>query len=234
MTRLTITLLTLLLLDPTPAQAQVNEQDALAHDNTIDGPDRVSLNAKIAFVSLFGDDGKPGIYVINPDGSNATRLASGGGPIWSPDGTKIAFVSPGDGSNAEIYVINADGSSLTNLTNHPATEGAPSWSPDGTKIAFVEVLQSDLTISVMNADGSNQTRLGGQFVFTMDEQFRNQLRLTWSPDGSTLAFTGCEDIMDPRSNWDIYSVDLDGKLAQLTSNAGMHMYVNPVWSPLLK
>ena len=57
---------------------------------------------------------------MNPDGSGQTRLTSqiGGGtePVWSPNGTRIAFWDV-RGGNDEIMVINADGTGETNLTN---------------------------------------------------------------------------------------------------------------------
>ena len=52
-------------------------------------------NGKIAFVRA--EDGKEQIYVMNPDGSNQTRITDDSSynadPAWSPDGTKIAFAS---------------------------------------------------------------------------------------------------------------------------------------------
>ena len=51
-------------------------------------------------------------------------------PVWSPDGTQIAFQSNRDG-NAEIYVMNRDGSNIRRLTNNPAIDTTPTWSPTG-------------------------------------------------------------------------------------------------------
>lgn len=93
---------------------------------------------KIAFVP-YRVDGNCDIYVINADGSNQTRLADnvmmmiGLVPAWvelawSPDGTKIAFVSSRDG-NDEIYVMNAAGSNQIRLTNNTVDDLAPIWSP---------------------------------------------------------------------------------------------------------
>jgi dipeptidyl aminopeptidase/acylaminoacyl peptidase len=110
------------------------------------------------------------IYTMNPDGSNQTPLtnnsANSSDPAFSPDGTGIAFTRGGD-----IYVMNAAPESATNqpqrLTDVPESDSEPSWSPDGTKIAFMSnrdgrVDSNGFTVSeiyVMNADGSNQTRL---------------------------------------------------------------------------
>jgi Tol biopolymer transport system component len=52
------------------------------------------------------------------------------GPAWSPDSTRIAFVSDHDGNN-EIYVMNADCSDETNLTNHLADDSGPTWTDEG-------------------------------------------------------------------------------------------------------
>jgi len=58
---------------------------------------------------------------MDGDGSGLTNLtnnpAGDGQPVWSPDGSKILFVSDRDG-NDEIYVMKADGSDPTNLTDN--------------------------------------------------------------------------------------------------------------------
>ena len=69
---------------------------------------------------------------MNADGSGLQNLTNNPGedrgPVWSPDGTKIALVSARDG-NSEIYVMNADGSGLQNLTNNPGYDDGPAWRP---------------------------------------------------------------------------------------------------------
>lgn len=72
------------------------------------------------------------VYVMNSDGSNQVNLsnnpASDFQADWSPDGSKIAFVSNRDG-NKEIYIMNPDGSNQENLTNHPSNDFSPAWKP---------------------------------------------------------------------------------------------------------
>jgi TolB protein len=93
-------------------------------------------------------------------------------PVFSPDGTRMAFMSGRDG-NPEIYVANVDGSNLRRVTNHPAGDTTPTWSPSGAQIAFVSDRTGQPQIYVMGADGSNLRRL------TMDESWAD--RPTWSP-----------------------------------------------------
>jgi TolB protein len=66
-------------------------------------------------------DGDIEVYVMDADGKNAARLTNSPGfdgyPSWSPDGSKIAFISGRD-DNAEIYLMNSDGSDQTNLTSN--------------------------------------------------------------------------------------------------------------------
>ena len=110
-------------------------------------------------------DGNIEIYVMYADGSNQVNLTNNTAfdsePAWSPDGSKIAFVSvvsERDG-NIEIYVMDADGSNQVNLTNNVASDDNIAWSPDGSKIAFLSSRDGNGEIYVMEADGSNQVRL---------------------------------------------------------------------------
>jgi len=169
---------------------------------------------KIVFVS--DRDGNREIYTMNADGTNQTRLTfnSGfeGGPRWSPDGTKIVFVSDRDGGGTlRIYVMNADGSNPTLLTPNSFGVGDfdPSWSPDGSKIVFgFTATTSPPTphiygIAMMNADGSNSTLVVGSGA--PNAAFDNPI---FSQDGSKIIFSHKQPTIFTPSN--IFSVNPDG------------------------
>jgi Tol biopolymer transport system component len=93
----------------------------------------------LAFEHAPGETLTPGvepqekdIYAMRPDGSDVRRLTDSPGldegPVWSPDGTKIAFSSARDGQQ-EIYVMNADGSDQRRLTSNPSRDESPDWQP---------------------------------------------------------------------------------------------------------
>lgn len=135
-------------------------------------------NGKIVF-----SDGWGRINSIKADGSERLTLTTtftNAAPVWSPDGTKIVFLSFRDG-NGEIYIMNPDGSRQIRLTNNPASDNWPAWSPDGTKIAFTSDRDGNYEIYVMNADGSGQTRLTNNPMTDYSP--------SWSPDGTKIAFT---------------------------------------------
>jgi len=92
-------------------------------------------------------------------------------PVFSPDGTKIAFTSSRDG-NEEIYVMNTDGSNVRRLTNHPEIDVTPTWSPTGNQIAWTSNRSGTPNIWIMNADGSGVQQI------TRDGWAD---RATWSP-----------------------------------------------------
>jgi Tol biopolymer transport system component len=168
------------------------------------------------------------LFTVRPDGSGNARVPIDGlpddanHPVWSPDGTQIAFdmsspgPSPEEGGNLDVYVVDADGSDLTRLTTEDGWDYQPVWSPDGSQIAFVRSRPSE-DIWVMDADGTNPARLtdGGSF----------DLSPSWSPDGTHLAF-----VSNRSRSPEIYTMDADGtNVTRLTHNAAYEGSV--AWSP---
>src|ERR1051326_1402505 len=141
-------------------------------------PAGVRYNGKIVFSSDRHNKALS-IWSINPDGSSPTRLTDDkdrtaklpnfvsvydSSPVWSPDGTEIAFISNRNYLFG-LYVMNADGSNARLLTELPEP-AQPAWSPDGSKIVFsagiritLEPHKPHTDIYVINVDGSGLTQL---------------------------------------------------------------------------
>lgn len=177
----------------------------------------------IAYQSKAAGEKRWSVHVMNSDGADRTALTEGqsgflSAPTWSPDGSRIAFVSDRDG-DPDIWVMNSDGSDLVNITNDDAQDHSPAWSPDGAWIAFASVRDSLYwELYVMRPDGSDVQRL------TWWED-ASDLSPAWSPDGTRLAFASKRD-----GNWEIYTMDRDGSnLMRLTDHPADD--TNPAWSP---
>jgi Tol biopolymer transport system component len=85
---------------------------------------------------------------------------------WSPDGSRIAYSSPGIGDrpgvSSNVFTVRPDGTGLAMLTHSRGgkiNNGLDSWSPDGKKIAFVSNRTGTYEIYVMNANGSGVTQV---------------------------------------------------------------------------
>jgi Tol biopolymer transport system component len=79
-------------------------------------------------------------------------------PVYSPDGSRIVFVSTYTG-NAEIYIMNSDSTGLKRLTDNKAVDAAPSWDPNGSRIIFTSDRSGQFELYTMNPDGSQQDLL---------------------------------------------------------------------------
>jgi tricorn protease len=79
------------------------------------------------------------LWTVPREGGDAQRLVTGQlenyKPIFSPDGSMIAFTGVLDG-NADVYVVPAGGGETRRLTYHPGADSAVGWTPDGTKVVF--------------------------------------------------------------------------------------------------
>ena len=93
------------------------------------------------------DDKRRHLWVVNVDGGASNQITDGqdwndADPQWSPDSTRIAFVSNRTGKlfdenhNTDVWVIPAAGGSLTKISDHEFEDENPRWSPDGKQILF--------------------------------------------------------------------------------------------------
>ncbi|MCM3872390.1 MAG: DUF4214 domain-containing protein [Pyrinomonadaceae bacterium] len=173
---------------------------------------------RIAFGSVR-NGGNHDIFLMDLDGSNQIRLTNSPAyddqPKWSPDGSKIVFMSDRD-NNFEIYTMNADGSNQARLTTNLAADGFPAWSHDGTKIAFVRGdlrNPSTFEIFVMNANGTNQVQL------TNDAAIDGVP--SWSPDNTKIVFMSGDSNVFMVNSYEIFvmnAADGSGR-TRLTNNS---------------
>ncbi|MBK8646179.1 MAG: S9 family peptidase [Gemmatimonadetes bacterium] len=130
-----------------PLTAQEKPSDSLLTVNhyldfeTVSGaqvsPDGGRIIYTRRFVDKQKDSFESSLWIMNADGSENRFLVRGGSPVWSPDGTRIAYLAEGAPGGAQVYVrwMNAEGatSQVTRATYAPADI---QWSPDGKSIGF--------------------------------------------------------------------------------------------------
>ncbi len=160
------------------------------------------------------------IVLMAADGSSPRPLTdsiSATTPVWSPDGSKIAFGPElWCWFECDIRVMSADGGNVVDLTTTGTNDG-PAWSPDGSRIAFTSWRSGNDDVYVMDADGSSQVRL------TAEPSAEGSP--AWSPDGSRIAY-----VSDWNGNADVYVMNADGSNAtRLTFNPRFDG--DPAWSP---
>jgi len=195
--------------------------------NITNSPINKNLPGKIAFVVMLGTM-KSEIYTINANGTGLFNLtnnySSNISPYWSPDGTRIAFLSDRDDTDIEyvhhdIYVVNTDGSDLHRLTDNRGADGGISWSPDGKHIAFHSDRHGNWDIYVMNDDGTGLSRLTDDPAFDSGPN--------WSPDGKRIAFLSKPSLAGKP---ELFLMNPDGSnVSPLTIKLGI--FPNYDWAP---
>jgi dipeptidyl aminopeptidase/acylaminoacyl peptidase len=230
------------------------------------GDPRIAPDGKtVAFVA-WGIDRKENeysgsIWLVPLDGSESARQFTSSGkqdaaPRWSPDGSRVAFVSNRDGKTKQLYVISASGGEARRLTELAEDVNEAVWSPDGTRLAFTSRVRDPeydeeddkrrrprrFTRLQFKLDSEGWTGDRRRHVFTVPADGSGPpTQLThgdfedaqpqWSPDGRTIAFSSArQDDWDVELRRDIFRVDAEGGEPAAVTR-GDAWYEAPSWSP---
>lgn len=141
------------------------------------------FSTRIAYVTKQGTQ-RFELKIADADGKNEQTALISREPIispsWSPDGSKLAYVSF-ETRKPVIYVHTVATAQRIPVANFKGSNSAPSWSPDGKTLAVVLTRDGNSQIYLMNADGSNVRRLTQTSGIDTEPEF--------APDGQTLFFT---------------------------------------------
>ncbi len=161
------------------------------HDTRLLSQPAISQN-HIAFV-YAGD-----IWVADLDGTGVRRLTSAQGaesePVFSPDGSLVAFSAGYDG-NVDVYVVPVEGGIPKRLTWHPGPDIVRSFTPDGASVLFIS-FRSTFTrgytqLFTVSLDGG----------FPAVVEIPHAFKAAYSPDGKRLAYVPLREAFDQWKNY---------------------------------
>jgi len=135
---------------PKQARRPVEAQDLYALQLITDvriAPDGQQVVYGVQRVDRSSEKKYANLWLARTDGSSCRQFTQGDQtdamPRWSPDGTKLAFLSSRkEGEQAQIYMINVDGGEARRLTDLKGDIGNMTWSPDGGSL-LVEFTKKD-------------------------------------------------------------------------------------------
>ena len=179
-------------------------------------PDGSSVAYVRFAMSIMRDRREGRLWIVDADGSNHRKITSEdrseSSPRWSPDGTRIAFVSGSD-EGSEIYVHWVATGQTARLTQLERSPGGLAWSPDGTQIAFTMLVpEARPVLASMPAKPAGAQWADPPIVET---------RVRHEADGSGVIEPGFRHI---------FLVPADGGSPRQVT-AGAYQHGAPIWDP---
>lgn len=176
------------------------------------------FNSRIAYVNKRGKQFE--LRVADADGYNSQSVVRSDEPLispaFSPDGTRLAYVSFED-KKPVVYVQSLRDGSRRAVAAFKGSNSAPAWSPDGTRLAVTLTRDQGSQIYLMNADGNGLMRLTSGSAIDTEP--------AWSPDGQWIYFTS-----DRGGSPQIYRMPATGGEAKRVTFEGAYN-VSPAVSP---
>jgi serine/threonine protein kinase/Tol biopolymer transport system component len=170
------------------------------------------------------------IYLTNILSDQAIAITNmpGGAcqPSWSPDGTRLVFISPcnikkDSYQGSSLFISNADGSGLQSLPTAPGGDFEPAWSPDGQYIAFTSLRDGYMQIYSYKVDDGSISRL-------VETGINKHVRqASWSPNGRQIIYA--YQRVSTYELWLMSSLGANEKQFFLSGDVLSNQY--PVWSP---
>ena len=185
----------------------------------LERPPGLPTSRRLAYESSAGS-----VTIARVDGSGPIQVPASNpefdhGPVWSPDGSKIAFQATWD-ARSWIYTVRADGTRKRRL----APGNDPAWSANGQQLALI----NNCTLFTVNSNGRHIRRLSrkGEFV----------TGAAWSPNNPMLAYVSgkqAEGCPGATYRLRVQTVRADGTRARLLGHEPSRSLVwgNPVWTP---
>jgi Tol biopolymer transport system component len=170
--------------DPQTGKTQ-RQPVAITSGTTVSANPDVSPDGEWLVFDSWGTYEQVDILIIRTDGTGRRRLTSDAfmdlQPRWSPDGSRIAFIS-NRGGKVDIWTIEPDGSGLEQLT-YEGNSIIPVWSADGSQLAYSTEGYATHIIDLVNPREEQTRKVLPKPDWDGD---RFQVR-SWSPDGNLLA-----------------------------------------------
>lgn len=145
------------------------------------------FSTRIAFVTSVKKPNNKKSYqlsIADADGYNSQVIISSAKPLmsptWSPDGSKIAYVSF-ESNRSAIYVQTLVTAEKEKVASYQGINSAPAFSPDGTRLALT--LSKDGSADIYVLDLSNKKLLKLTKSYGIDTE------PSWSPDGKMIVYT---------------------------------------------
>ena len=175
------------------------------------------FSTRIAYITKQGS--RYSLQVADADGHDPQTIVASNEPLlsprWSPDGSRIAYVSF-EQRKPVVYVQSLTTGQRQAVANFRGSNSAPAWSPDGQRLAVTLTRDGGSQLYLMNADGSGVRRITQSAAIDTEAYFM--------PDGQSLLFTS-----DRGGSPQIYRLNVgSGSVERLTFDGSYNVTPRPL------